>query len=191
MARARIRIEDFEDGVYPDVCASSGAEGGTRLYRVQISNRVRWVWLLVLGGPVGILAAVVLSGVLRKTASGYVPYTPAVQARLQQRVRTYAWIAVASAVVAVGSLLLGLSGDDGFDTLALLGVLGGSAFVLVALFLWVNPPSSVGGALDSTGRWIELDPVSARFAAAYEQQEARRRAGRRSDAYESDDVWRP
>ena len=46
-------------------------------------------------------------------------------------------------------------------------------------FLWSNLPGSVGGHLDSTGRWIELDPVSSAFAAAYEQQEADRRAARR------------
>lgn len=52
------------------------------------------------------------------------------------------------------------------------------------VFLWANPPGSVGGHLESTGRWIELDPVSGAFASAYERQEVARKAVRRNEAYD-------
>jgi hypothetical protein len=189
MAGVRVRIEDFEDGVYPDVCASSGVEGGTRLYRADISSQSRWVWLLVFAGPMGILAALALSGLLRKTASGYVPYTPAVQERLRQRARTFAWVVVGSIGLLLGSGLLAAQGPSAYQGLGALGFIAGTIGVLVFTFLWSHVPGSVGGHLDSTGRWIELEPVSAAFAFAYEQQEARRRAARRAATYEPDDVW--
>ena len=182
MARVRVRIDDFEDGVYPDVCASSGVEGGARLYRAAISSRSPWLWLLVLGGPAGIIAALVLHAVLQKTAHGYLPYAEAVQVRLYQRSRRFAWAAVASLGVVVGSLLLTTSGTSGFRGLGALGFVAGIVGMLAFGFLWSNVPGSVGGRLDTTGRWIVLDPVNDRFAAAYEQQEARRRAARRADA---------
>jgi hypothetical protein len=57
MAAVRIRIDDFEDGSVPLVCASSGASGA-RLYQADISSKSPgWMWLLVLGGPMGLAAA--------------------------------------------------------------------------------------------------------------------------------------
>jgi hypothetical protein len=189
MASIRVRIEDFEDGVYPDVCASSGATGGTRLYRADISSRVGWVWLLLLGGPVGLLAAIVLSVVLRKTAKGYLSYTDAVQRRIRRRSQRMLWGVVASLAVVAGSLLLSTAGTSAYRGLAVAGFAGGVLGVVVFAFFWSNPPGSVGGALDSTGRWIDLDPVSTRFADAYEQQEARRRAARRAGSSGDVTVW--
>ena len=187
MAKVRLRIDDFEDGLLPGICASTGAPGA-RLYHASIPSKApAWVWLLVLTGPAGILLALLVAQLARKVAHGYVPYTDELQAVLRERSRRYghAVISCAALFLAVLVLLasdgLGAGGSRGFQSLGLVlcgvAVLGG----LVFAFLWSNVPGSVGGHLDSTGRWIELDPVSTRFAEAYEAQEADRRAARRAE----------
>ena len=187
MAKVRIRIDDFEDGLLPGICAASGAPGA-RLYHADIPSKApAWVWLLVFAGPAGIVLALLVAQFARKVAHGYVPYADEVQAVLRERSRRYA-LAVVSCVALFTTVLvllatggLGVGSASGFRTLGL--VLCGAALLggLVFFFLWCNLPGSVGGNLDSTGRWIELDPVSAGFAAAYEAQEADRRAARRAE----------
>ena len=182
MASVRVRIEDFEDGLLPAVCSSSGAPA-TRLYTASMSSRGSgWVWLLVFAGPVGVVAALVLSQLLRKTAHGYLPYSDETHRVLRDRSRRYAQgMAGCLALALVSLLLLAMATEAGFRNL---GIAVGAVTVLVGAgfaFLWWNVPGSVGGHLDASGRWIELDPVSANFAAAYEQQEADRRAARRAE----------
>lgn len=190
MASVRIRIDDFEDGVLPEVCASSGAPS-ERLYKTDISSRTPgWVWLCVLGGPFGIALALVLAAVLRKTAHGYLPSTDEVQARLQVRSRLGARCFVASIALLVVGLLLATTAE-GFGPLGavIMGVAAVSA--LVAAFLFSNVPGSVGGHLDSTSRWVELEPVSPWFVAAYDAQESARRAERRAQVDDRYDVRSP
>ena len=185
MATVRLRIDDFEDGLLPGICSSSGADGA-RLYRIAVSSRMPgWLWLAVFGGPVGIFAAFVLSGVLRKTAYGYVPYTDEVHNRLRARARRSAQGLATCIAVFCGSFVLSwagpFSGGGGFRGIAFLLAVGAFVVGLVCAFFWANVPGSVGGFLDSTTRWVELGPVSERFALAYEQQEADRRQARRDE----------
>src|SRR5689334_11445957 len=142
MASIRVRVEDFEDGVYPDVCASSGVEGGTRLYRAEATYRPGWVWLLLLGGPFGIVVAVVLSFALRRSVPGYVPYQPTVQSTIARQRQRFAAGGLVALGVFAGSLLLSSSSDGGtgFSGLAVLGFVVGGLGLTVALFFWVNPP---------------------------------------------------
>ena len=179
MAAVRVRIDDFEDGVLPGVCASSGA-AGARLYRIDVSTRTPgWLWLCVFGGPAGIVVGLVLSGVLRKSATGYVPYTEDVHATLRERRRTYSWFLIGGLAAVVGGLALSLV--DGYAALGVVLMVGGFFLAAFFGFLWSNVPGSVGGTLDSTARWVVLDPVSARFAEDYEAQEADRRRARRDE----------
>jgi MFS family permease len=190
VASVRVRIDDFEDGVYPDVCASSGVAGGARLYGGQATYRPGWVWLLLFGGPPGIVGALVLSAVLRRSVPGYVPYTEATQDTLLRRQARFVQGAVVAGAVLVGSLVVaGLSDASGYRTLSMLGFGAGVVGVLLAVFLWTNVPGAVGTKLESNGRWVVLDPVSARFAAAYEEQEASRRRSRRAATRGLDDVY--
>ena len=189
MSAVRIRIEDFEDGVYPDVCASTGVFGETRLYERTVSTKAPgWLLLGLLAGPVGIVAALVLSGALRRSATGVVPYHPTAQHRIARRRELAARVALVGLAVDIGSLVL-LSRTGGFDGIALVGLGLGIVAAVVGGFFWINVPGSVGGTLDSTSRWIELDSVHPRFAAAYEEQEARRRAARRTDSTAGPHVW--
>ena len=181
MAGVRVRIDDFEDGLLPDVCASSGAPGA-RLYWITVSSKTpAWLWLGVFGGPAGIVAALVLSSVLRKSASGYVPYTAETHARLQRARRRATWGVLQGLGAVVAAVALAALGPPSFHLVASAVGVAGLVAVVVFAFLYANPPGSVGGHLDSTSRWVELDPVSTRFAAAYEAQEAERRAARRDE----------
>jgi hypothetical protein len=186
MAMVRIRIDDFEDGVLPPVCASSGRDGA-RLYASEISSKTPpWLFLLIFGGPMGIVAALVLASVLRKSANGYLPYAVEVQDRMRLRARLATRWFVGSIALLVCGLVLATAAE-GFGALGavIMGIAALSA--VVAAFLYSNLPGAVGGQLDSTARWIELDPVNARFAAAYEAQEAARRAARRDEILDRDD----
>ena len=186
MAKVRIRIDDFEDGAFPAVCASSGRDGA-RLYASEISSKTPpWLWLLIFGGPMGIVAALVLASVLRKSAHGYLPYAVEVQDRMWLRSRMASRWFVGSVGLLVCGLVLAIGGE-GFGALGALIMVIAAVSALVAGFLHSNLPGAVGGHLDTTGRWIELDPVNARFAAAYEAQEAARRAARREGALDRDD----
>jgi hypothetical protein len=181
MPSVRVRIDDFEDGVLPAVCASSGA-AEARLHRISVSSRAPgWLWLAVFAGPFGILAALVVSAVLRKTAHGYVPYVPEVQARLSQRSHRYAWGLVQSIGAVTAAFVVATFAGSAFTGIAVAVAVAGVIGIVVFAFLWSYVPGSVGGRLDGTGRWVELFPVSAAFAAAYEDQEARRRAARRDE----------
>ena len=183
MASVRVRIDDFEDGVLPGVCASSGVPGA-RLCRIDASSRTPgWLLLCLLGGPFGIIAGLVLSGALRKTASGYVPYSYHVHAKLQDRLQTYAWLGVGGVAGIVGGL--GLSMADGYGPLGVVLLAGGFFLAAFFGFLWSNVPGSVRATLDSTSRWVVFDPVSAAFAEAYEAQEADRRRARRADVIDT------
>jgi hypothetical protein len=179
MAAGRIRIDDFEDGVLPGVCAGTGAPA-SRLYQVNATSRMPgWLWLAVFAGPAGILFLALGGSFLRKTARGCLPYADGHQAAMRRRIRGWGLMAAAGLVVAV--LALVIRSNVGFANLALLLGAAGLVALLLGLFLWANPPGAVGLTLDSTGRWVELDNVSPAFAAAYEQQEARRRAARRAE----------
>jgi hypothetical protein len=190
VASVRVRIDDFEDGVYPDVCASSGVAGGARLYGDQATYRPGWVWLLVFGGPPGIIAALVLSSVLRRSVPGYVPYAETTQDTLLRRQSRFVQGGLVAAAVDVGSLLVAvLSDGSAYRTLSTLGLVAGAVGVVAAVFFWANVPGAVGTHLESNGRWVVLDPVSRRFAAAYEEQEARRRRSRRAASGDLDDIY--
>lgn len=182
----RIRIDDFEDGVVPGVCAGTGAPGA-RLYHVSASSRTPgWAWLGLFAGPAGIVFVFLAAVFLRKTAEGYLPYVDQHQDRMRRRIRVSAGVAAGGFALAVVSLLP--LRTVGFATLGYLGVALGGLALVAGLFLWANPPGSVGLTLDSTGRWVEVDNASPAFAVAYEQQEARRRAARRADALDRSDA---
>ena len=186
MASVRIRIDDFEDGVVPGVCAGTGAPGA-RLYHVSASSRTPgWAWLGLLAGPAGIVFVFLAGAFLRKTAKGYLPYVDEHQDRMRRRIRVSGGVAAAGVALAVVSLLP--LRTVGFATLGTAGVVVGGLALVIGLFLWANPPGSVGITLDSTGRWVEVDSASPAFTLAYEQQEARRRAARRADALDPSDA---
>jgi hypothetical protein len=186
MARGRavrVRIEDFEDGVLPLVCASTGAPADAR-YGVRATGpSPGWVWLFLLGGPIGWLLAFGLAGTVRSSSTlGMVPFTDAHQDALQARIRRLAWTTVGGVALLVAGLALGGTSGEAFSPLALLFVAVGFALALVAGFLWLHPPGSVKATIEGNGRWVVLTPVAAAFVEGYEAQEARRRQARRLEA---------
>ena len=181
MATVRVRIDDFEDGLLPGICAATGAPA-ERTYRVEATSKApAWIWLFLFAFPWGLVVIAVLGRLLRTSTTGYVPFTPAHRALVSGRIRTAAWATVIAAAVAVGSLLLvAASSASAFRSLGLLGMGGAVLVAVLGYFLWLNPPGSVGMTIDGTGRWVELDNASPAFVAAYEAQEAQRRAERRA-----------
>jgi hypothetical protein len=179
--RVRVRIEDFEDGVLPDVCVWSGGTPD-RFYRATFSKSPRWIWLLLFVGPFGFLFLLVASFAFQKSASGFLPYADAVQRRIRQRRREFG----VAAVVAFAIAAFGWSLADSYELRALAAVLVGAGALTLLLcgFLTLNPPGLVDGRVDSTNRWVELGPVHPNFAAAYARQEESRRAGRRAEVGE-------
>lgn len=179
MATVRLRIDDFEDGVLPGLCAGTGVTAD-RNYVVRATSRAPgWVWLALLAGPGGVLLVLLLSGVFRKSTTGYLPYADAYQDRMRSGIRVAGGLAGAGAAAAVaGSALLG----GPYRGLGFFFLVGGLLAASVGVFLWFNPHGSVGLTLDSTVRWVELDNASPAFVRAYEEQEARRRAARRAEA---------
>jgi hypothetical protein len=176
LARVRVRMDDFEDGALPMVCASSG-QPADRLYTSHVQYSPLWPFLFLVLFPFGILVTVVLCFVLSRRADGFLPYADAVHRRMR-RSRTAGWIAAA-----VGCLMTALGGfglagraiESAFTLLLLVGVVT----IIAGLTRAAYPSGSIGGKPDANGRWITLRSLSTEFVVAYEAQERRRRAERR------------
>jgi hypothetical protein len=80
----RVRIEDFEDGVLPSVCVSTGARPD-RLYRIGFSRTPVWsVFVALFLFPIGLLGI----PLARSRTTGYLPFTDEVQERMHRARRT-------------------------------------------------------------------------------------------------------
>jgi len=171
-------MDDYEDGVLPAVCASSG-EPSDRLYHSHLRHSPLWPLLFLVVFPFGIIVTVVLCLVLSRQADGFLPYSDAVQRRMRQSMRA-GWIVSGVGVAVAALALYGLSVNAiqrAFVVFLVLGVLT----AIGGLFRVSFPAGSVGGMPDRNGRWITLRHVSRGFADAYDAQEQRRRAERRAE----------
>ncbi|MFN2607755.1 MAG: hypothetical protein ABR511_07640 [Acidimicrobiales bacterium] len=176
MTAVRVRTEDFEDGLLPRVCVVSGAPAD-RLWRVDADHSPRWPWLLIFLGPPGLVAAIAIVALARREASGYLPFTDSVRARRRRALdRAWRWL-LGSAGVAVGGTFAAFSAAP-LHAVGLVAVAAGAIGVVGSLLVLSDPPGSVLVRPLAGGRWVEVDRPSPAFAAAYESQDARRRAAR-------------
>jgi hypothetical protein len=177
MATVRVRRDDYEDGVLPEVCVRTGAPAELMVDHRSIRGLGAWGVLFLLLGPVGLVAWVLVDRLLRREAHGMLPVTRAArEASLAARRRWDAVVWAGVAAAAVGVLLL-LAGDGWRTASAVLISVG----LAVALIAWVGPASlQPHGTPDRDGRWIEISGVSSEFARAYEAQDARRTERRRT-----------
>jgi hypothetical protein len=176
-------MDDFEDGVLPRVCASSGAPGD-RLYHSNIDYAPAWPFLFLLLFPFGILIAIVLRFTLTRRAEGFLPYADHIQRHMRVS-RRHGWIATgigAGVIAGGGAGLMGRAIQPVFTAMLVVGIL----VVVGGLIRACYPAGSIGGKPDANGRWIELAPVSNEFADAYEAQERQRRAERRAEVTRRD-----
>lgn len=174
----RIRRDDFEDGILPEVCVHTGGLAD-RNYAFHATWSPSWPLALVLLGPVGWVLAFVLIRSQRREAHGYLPYSDAGHAVLVARRHRAIEAALVSAVVATGGAAWALADlaipAVGF-TLLILGVIGVAAGGSFASTV----PGSVTIRPDDSGRWVTVKPVHPAFADAYGKQGERRRAQRRA-----------
>ena len=179
MAQVTVRVEDFEDGVFPSVCASSGVPV-EKFRRSTARYEPGWPLVFCLLGPVGVVIALVAIGALTRTVDGWMPVDPDVVDRVH-RVRRVAWttaIAITGVTVAATALLFSSSAGTAATLVLVLG-LAGAGF---ALYRAANPPGKVKARLAPNGRTITLTRVHPEFVVDYKDQEWRRRAARRDVA---------
>ena len=73
MATIELRVDDFEDGVLPRVCASSGEPADGLVPVPGDAWRLAWPVLLLLFGPIGFVAMVVVMALLHGHVDGWLP----------------------------------------------------------------------------------------------------------------------
>jgi hypothetical protein len=175
MAAVTVFVDDAVLGRLPYLCVKTGApaEGLLTLHTpVGAETRLGVMWLLVLAGPPGWLALVVLSwwsGGGGETLTVQVPWTEAAQhdhdrARRQRR---NLWLSALAAVTAT-VVLLGLDTGLGGQTAALL-LLVAAGFAVAALVAGFQVERTmVHVTLDASRRWVTLGGVHNDFAHAVE-----------------------
>lgn len=178
MATIELRVDDFEDGVLPRRCASSGAPADG-LYRFRATRGAWWPLLLLLGGPVGVVAMIVVMAMLHGRVDGWLPLSDRAHAavRTARRRAVVRLAEVAGAVIVAGGLLAWF----GWIPAAVAVCLAGSVAVGWCVATVFRPEGSIGVRWARNGRIVTLVDVSDEFAAAYRAQDARR-VRRRLDA---------
>ena len=176
MADVRLRIDDFEDGMLPPVCVSSGAPTATQ-YIVRAHRQPWWPLVFLVLGPVGLPIALVALVGTHRSVSGSLPFDDEVQrtSAASRRVRSSG--AILAFVLTVATVLV--AAGAGSTTAA---VVAGLVGALTTVAFWVaaeRPRGSVGLQLSREGRWVVARGVSPVFVGAYERQEQARRATRR------------
>ncbi len=172
----RVPVDDFVVGDLPMVCVRTGmaADGLVDFESGEDKFQAWWILLLLLG-PLGVLAIVVLYAMspTPRRVGGSLPMSKAAldAHNRRRRVFTKPW-AVPFAGLALGALVLPVSrspwiGATGVVIL-FLGLIGG--FVMIATAGWSYGRNDVGVALDGTGRWVELRNVHPEFAATAARQ---------------------
>jgi hypothetical protein len=182
MAAATVFVDDAVLGRFPNVCVKTGApaEGLLTVHTpVGADTRLGVWWLLVLAGPPGWLALVVLSWGSNgngETLTVQVPWTEAAQqdydeARRQRRQRGL----VALALV-VGGVLVGVSSESsGTRLLTSLMVLAAFGFFVARMVaIWHVDRTTVDVRIDASRRWVTLGGVHNDFAHAVEVARAGR-----------------
>ena len=177
VTRMSVRIEDFEDGALPRLCASSG-ESADRLYAMTAAYKPSWPVVFVVLGPVGWIVMLVVAAGSDRRVTGYVPFADVAQQQMRSR-RWANWRhaleafgASALAGVLLGVAHLGVAAVG----VALVGLLATSGFWAAG----ARPRGSIGVKLARNGRSVEFSDVSPAFARRYHDQESQRLAARQA-----------
>lgn len=179
MARVAVRRDDYEDGVLPQICALSGDRAEVLVEHRSAAGIGPAGLLLLVLGPVGVVALIILDRTMSVEARGLIPMSRAQLAERKGARRRCSGVALAGLLaVAVGVGLL--------TSRSLLGALPSAVMGLGALLAvggWVMPLlTGISGRPDKTGRSVELTGVSPEFARAYRAQDERRAEARRQAA---------
>jgi len=171
MSEVVVFVDDAVQGRFPDICVKDGvpARGRLRVIKdVNGSNRIGILWLLLLLGPLGWIALLLVLG----TRSGgeqlvlKLPYSDAAYDRFT-RARRFRTLALAVGVCGTAVLLLltawarlGLSG-------VVLSVVAAIVATTVAVLAEVRfIETTVDVRLDASRRWVTLGRVHPMFASS-------------------------
>jgi len=172
-----VRRDDYEDGVLPQLCVLTGAPAEVLLDHRSRSGGGAVTLLLLLLGPLGVVAMIVVDRLLEVEARGQLPVSRAAMAeRTAARHRANA-VARVGAVVAVAGVGVAVLAGSSLRLAGLAAAVAGLVVVVVA-FGW-PAWSGVQGRPDRAGRTVTLVGVSAQFARAYRAQDERRAEARR------------
>ena len=181
MADVTVFVDDAVLGRLPDVCAKDGTYTDDRLtLRQELggSGGLGILWLLILVGPVGWLALVIISfvrgsgGMLTVT----LPFSEGAYERLvRSRRQRWPW-GITTVVLGFATVvyLLNTIGDYQSFLRTILGVVAGLIF-FICLFGWMKSvarfrKATVDMDLDASRRWVTLSRVHPDFVAAVQRQ---------------------
>jgi hypothetical protein len=178
MATVRVRRDDYEDGVLPHVCVATGAPAEVLVDHRSHRGLGAWGLLLLVFGPAGIVAWIVIDRVLRREAHGLLPASrAAVEASRAARQRWDVAVRAGLLAAAAGGVVAAVAEGPLATAGAVLLVAG----LVVASVAWFAPVGlQPKGMPDRDGRWIELSGVSPELARAYRAQDEARAEARRS-----------
>ena len=171
VADARIHVDDLAVGAGPAVCAITGAPTDHYVGVSSSEGGFQGWWLvLVLFGPIGWVALVVLAALARRPSrvSGVLPICPEALDRYNATVAVSqrAIVGAGLAMVAwVGFIVWDGGGVDApvivvLSALVGLAVLVGCGASIVAPFRWIDLQ------LDGSGRWVTVRRAHPGYAAA-------------------------
>ena len=174
---ALIHVDDLAVGAGPAVCAITGAPTD---HWVRVSSSEGgfqgWWLILVLLGPIGWIALVVLAALARRPSrvSGVLPISAEALSRYNAAVATSqrAIVAAGLAMVAWVGLIAWDGGGIGTPAIAALSALGGVGVLvwlgasIAAPFRWIDLQ------LDGSGRWVTVTRAHPDYAAALARHNA-------------------
>ena len=174
MAVVSVFVDDAILGQLPPVCVKTGAPADL----VVASNRPvgglggAW-WLLLLLGPAGFLALLVIAVVGQETLTVRVPYSQAAWDD-DRRARTRSKAVIA---MGLGALVLAVVVRDLFP---LMWVLVGVALLIAGVTMWIVATSrEIGISLDGSRRWVTFSGAHPDFVRAVHDREPAARGGGR------------
>ena len=169
MAAVSVFVDDAIRGHLPLVCAKTGepADLVVRMRQPVGGGFTPVAWLLLLLGPVGIVALVVLA--VAWPQEQLTVRIPETEASFQHERQLERWrLAALGAGVVVP--FLGILGVGMFPFLWLAA--GVAFFVAAGALTWMLWRQSIGVSIDVTRRWVTLTGVHPAFAEAVQRQEA-------------------
>jgi hypothetical protein len=179
MAQVTVRVDDFEDGAFPMLCASSGLPVEVRR-RATASYQPGWPAVFLVLGPAGFVIMFVAMVALTRSVEGWVPLDQELARRGDRERRRAAALAVVLGGATIGATALILSANAWPP--ALVTFIAGATAVGIAIYQMANPLGAVRARLAPNGRGITMSRVHPDFVDAYNAQEWARRAERRDDS---------
>lgn len=174
---ARVHVDDLAVGRFPDVCAVTGVPTANRVPVESSRGGFQPWWLLLLVfGPLGIVAIVVLAvlGSRVERVGGLLPVSDqAIDAynRSLRAARRASWAMGGAVVGGFGLLVLARAGSPLLGAL----VLGTVVVCLIAHVVLSMLASArwLDLRIDASGRWVTVDRAHAGFAQAVRSEQHR------------------